>query len=73
MVLWNNVHVHVRTMNLKYRGGVPVVAQHDKKLTSIHEDSGLIPGLAHTAMNCDMGHRRGSDLVWPAAIAPLDP
>ena len=26
---------------------VPVVAQQVKNLTSIHEDTGLIPGLAH--------------------------
>ena len=31
---------------LKSPRGVPVVAQRVKNLTSIHEDGGLIPGLA---------------------------
>ena len=26
--------------------GVPIVAQRDRNLTSIHEDAGLFPGLA---------------------------
>ena len=33
-----------QTKNLKI--GVPVQAQRDKNLTSIHEDAGSIPGLA---------------------------
>ena len=33
-------------------------------LTRIHEDTGLIPSLAHSvAMNCGEGHRCGSDLA----------
>ena len=31
---------------LKTGSGVPVMAQHLTNLTSIHEDEGLIPGLA---------------------------
>ena len=31
----------------KYLVGVPVVAQQLASMTSIHEDAGLIPGLAH--------------------------
>ena len=50
--------------------------------TSIHEDSGLIPGFMRwvkatsIAVSCDVGHRHGSDpvLLWlwhgPAAKAP---
>ena len=55
--------------------------------TSIHEDSGSIPGLdqwvggSSVAMSCGEGHRHSSDLVllwlWPrlaavALIGPLD-
>ena len=54
--------------------GVPVVAQWVKNPTSIHEDVGLIPGLAQqikgsdVATFCSVVHRCGSDLallwVW---------
>ena len=47
---------------------------------SIHEDSGLIPGLApgfRLQRCCSVGHRCGSDLamLWcrPAAVAPIQP
>ena len=32
--------------NKKVKGGVPIVAQRVKNLTSIHEGSGSVPGLA---------------------------
>ena len=52
--------------------------------TSIHEDVGLIPGLARClgsgiAMSCGVGRRRGSDhaLLWlwcrPATVALIRP
>ena len=56
-----------------------------KNLTSIHEDAGLIPGLAQgvkvlvlVSMNCDEGHRLGLDptlLCWcrPVAAALIGP
>ena len=50
--------------------GVSVVAQLVKNLTDIHEDVGLIPGLAQwvkeesgIAAGCGMGHRCGLDLA----------
>ena len=64
---------------------VPDVAQRIKNLTSIHENMGLIPGLAQgvkgsgVAMSCGVGRRYSLDLVllwlWcrPAAIALIRP
>ena len=67
---------------LKYfTAGVPVVPQQIKNLTSIHENTGSIPGLTQwvqgssIAASCGVGCRCNWDLVlwlWrrPAAIAP---
>ena len=49
--------------------GIPMVAQQVKNPTSIHEDGGLIPGLAQWV--------RDLPLPWlwhkPAAAAPIQP
>ena len=56
-------------------------------LTGIHEDTGLIPGLAQcvkescVAVSCGVDHRRGLDLallwlwMWPRLVAttPIQP
>ena len=55
-------------------------------MSSTHEDSGLIPGLAQciedppsVAVSCDVGHRQGSDHAWlwlwcrPAATTLIQP
>ena len=79
-------HTHLISLIFKkYTSGVPVVAQQVKNPSSIHEDVGLIPGLAQwvkgssTAISCCIGHRCSSDpaLLWlwlwcrPAAAAPI--
>ena len=65
--------------------GVPAVAQWVKNLMSIHEDMGLIPGLAQQIkgssipVSCIVGGRCGLDpaLLWlwckPVAAAPVCP
>ena len=66
------------------RFGVPVIAQQSMNPTSIHEDAGLIPGLAQwvmdlagIAMSCDVDKATDPVLLWlwhrSAATAPIWP
>ena len=40
------IRIYLRDDAKDYHTAVPIVAQQDKNLTSIHEDVGSIPGLA---------------------------
>ena len=53
------------------------MAQQLMNLTGIHEDKRSIPGLAGTALACDVGYRHGLDPMLlchrPVATAPIRP
>ena len=44
-LVWELMYTMGVAKKEKTKTGVPIVAQRVKNLTSIHEDSGLIPGL----------------------------
>ena len=78
VVTWPWVRKQVKKVPEDLHGGSVVINP-----TRIHEDEGLIPGLAQwvkgpVAVSCGVGHRCGSDLVlwlWCrlAATSPIQP
>ena len=78
-----NISIASFGKNMKFTIRSSCLGSEETNLTSIGQDEGSIPSFPQwvkgsgVVVNCGVGHRHGSDLVWlwhrPASTAPIRP